>query len=382
MSDISAFLEETGEVHNLLKLIDKVLKAPTRTKPKALTIFATTANKFTDTVMDPILGALDVPISGGIFPKIIYKDQLLAKGSIVIAWYNEVKITNYKNIENTNTIKDLVGTSNQASDTKDNGEYLIFIDAAVSKLEDNLDVLYKKIGFRATFAGGGAGSISLESLPCIFTNDGLLKNVMQTIATNHKSKITTTHGWQKQSGPHLVTSSYKTKIKTLNYEPIVPFYKKHNTLFRDHNLKSTTFSSFFNEYPLGIENLDGELLVREAIRHTDDEIEFIGNIPEYSKVHILSGTEDSAREEVDNELDELKLKEESDTDATFIFSCSMRDDADHNGYSKEVRMLNKHLPHSKNIVGALSIGEIATGASRLLHLHNKSIVITRLSGEA
>jgi hypothetical protein len=204
---------------------------------------------------------------------------------------------------------------------------------------------------------------------------------MQTVATNHKSKITTTHGWQKQSGPHLVTSSYKTKIQTLNYEPIISFYKKHNTLFRDHNFKSTTFSSFFSEYPIGIENIDGELLVREPIRFTDDKIEFIGNIPEYSKVHILSGTEDSAREEVDKELEELKLKEESNTVATFIFSCAHRDDADHNGYSKEIRMLNKHLPHSESVVGALSIGEIATGASRLLHLHNKSIVISRLSGE-
>ncbi len=373
MSDISTFLEKSGEIHDLLALIDHVLQ----TKPKALTIFAAAGNEFSKIKLDPILEGLDIPVSGGIFPKIIFKDQLLNKGSIVIAWQNEVTITNYKNIENTDTIKDLIGTSNKTENAKDIGEYLIFIDSPVPRFEENLDVLYKKIGFRATFAGGGASAMSLESTPCIMSNEGLLKNAMQTVSTNHKSKITTTHGWQKQSGPHLVTSSNKTAINTLNYEPIISFYKKHNTLFRDHNLKGTDFNDFFKEYSIGIENIDGELLIRLPIRYNDDSIEYIGNIPEYSKVHILTGTRDSARNEVDTELEELNLKDE-ETDATFIFSCVNRDDADSYGYSKEIRMLNKHLAGSKHVVGTLSVGEIATGKSRLLRLHNDSIVITRL----
>ena len=376
MSDISAFLEKTGSISNLVKTLDKVLT----TNPKALTILAATGNEFSKIKLDPVLEGLGVPVSGGIFPKVIFKDQLLDKGSIVIAWQNEISITNYKNIENTDTIRDLIGISNKTKHTKDIGEYLIFIDSAVPNLEENLDVLYKKIGFRATFAGGGAGSATLKSTPCIISNEGLLKNAMQTVSTNHKSKITSTHGWQKQSGPHLVTSSIKATIKTLNYEPVADFYKKHNTLFRDHNLKCTKFSTFFNEYPIGIENIDGELLVRDPIRCTDDSIEYIGNIPEYSKVHMLTGTTDSSRNEVEIELEKLNLKDE-EADATFIFSCVNRDDADSYGYSKEIRMLNKHLAESKHVVGTLAIGEIATGESRLLHLHNKSIVISRLTGE-
>lgn len=376
MSNVSAFLEKTGKIHNLVKTIDEVLK----TKPKALTIFAATDNEFTKMELDPFLKGLDIPVSGGIFPKIIFKNQLLNKGSIVIAWQNEITITNYKNIENTDTIKDLIGTSTKTANAKGIGEYLIFIDSATPKLEKNLDVLYKKIGFRATFAGGGAGSTTLESTPCIISNDGLLKNAMQTVSTNHKSKVATTHGWEKKSGPHLVTSSNKTTISTLNYEPIIYFYKKHNTLYRDHNLKGTNFSTFFNEHPIGIENIDGELLIREPIRYNDNSIEYLGNIPEYSKIHMLTGTEDTARNEVDIELEELNLKNEK-ADITFIFSCARRDDVDSYGYSKEIRMLNKHLSGSKHVVGTHAIGEIATGKSRLLHLHNKSIVISRLTSE-
>jgi hypothetical protein len=376
MSNISTYLEKTGEIHNLVTIIDIVLK----TKPKALTIFAATDNNFSKTKLDPILEGLDIPVSGGIFPKIIFKDQLLSKGSIVIAWQNDVAITNYKNIENTQTIKDLIGTSNKIKNARDTGEYLIFIDSFAKKFEENLDVLYKKIGFRASFAGGGAGSLTLQSTHCIISNEGLLKNTMQTVSTGHKSKITATHGLQKQSGPHLVTSSNKTNINSLNYVPIIDFYKKHNTLFRDHNLKSTKFSSFFSEYSIGIENIDGEILVRAPVKYNNNSIEYIGNIPEYSKVHILTGTGDSARNEVNTELEELNLKEET-PDTTFIFSCVNRDDVDSYGYSKEIRMLNKHLTGSKNVVGTLAIGEIATGKSRLLHLHNNSIVITRLSGE-
>jgi len=376
MCNISTFLEETGEIHNLVNTLDKVLK----TNPKGLTLFTTTANEFTKIKLDPLLIGLNIPVSGGIFPKIIFKDKLLDKGTVVIAWQNEIKVTNYKNIENTNTIRDLVGTSNKTKNNKDYGEHLIFIDSAAPKLEDNLDVLYKKAGFRAAFAGGGAGYLNFESTPCIISNEGLLKNTLQTVSTNHKTKTITTHGWQKQSGPHLVTSSSRTTINTLNYEPVIDFYKRHNTLFRDHNLKGMDFSSFYDEYPIGIENIDGELLVREPIRHTDSSIEYLGNIPEYSKVHILSGTADSAREEVDTELSSLKIKNDK-SDTTFIFSCALRDDVDSYGYSKEIRMLNKHFESSKHVVGVMTIGEIATGKSRLLHLHNKSIVISQLSGD-
>jgi len=302
----------------------------------------------------------------------------LTKGSIVIAWNKPIAITNYKNIENTDSIKDLIGVTAQPQNEKDIGEYLLFIDGSVINMEENLDALYKKIGFCATFAGGGAGEIPTEASPCIITNEGLLENTMQTIATNHKSQTTITHGWEKQSGPHLVTASKKTKIKSLDYESIISFYKRHNTKFGNHRADHTKFSSFFQSYLVGIEKLDGEVLIRDPFKHSEKSINYIGNIPEYSQVQILGGTKDSSRGKVDQELTDLNLKEEKNIDATFIFNCVDRDDADHNGFSKELKMLNKHLPGSKHIIGAQTIGEIATSESRLLHLHSKTIVISRL----
>ena len=330
-------------------------------------------------MLDPIITNLEVPISGGIFHKVIFGNKLLSHGSVIIAWYKDITITNYKNIENTHSIKDLVGINSHEQKTTEIGEYLIIIDGAVSRLEENLDALYKINGFRATFSGGGAGSISLKSTPCIISNEGLLKNVMQTIAIPHKSKITITHGWDKQSGPHLVTSSTRTALNKINYQSIIPIYKKHDKIFNLCNMKSSTFNENYMEYPLGIENLDGDLLLRSPIKTTDKSIEFGGNIPEYSKIHILGGTKDSARKNIDQELKKQKLEDEKDIEATFIFSCIHRDDTNDTDHSKELDMLNRHLGGARNIIGALSLGEIATGKSRLLQLHNKTIVISRLS---
>jgi len=378
MCQISVLLDNTGTASNLLKNINKLLE----TKPKALTLLVASGNGFSKEELDPLLTDLNIPVSGGIFHKIIFKEELLSKGSIVIAWYKDIIITNYKNIENTDSIKDLIGVTKQPKNTRNIGEYLLFIDGAVSRIEENLDALYKKNGFRATFAGGAAGMASMESSPCIISNDGLLSNAMQTIATNYKSRITTTHGFEKNSGPHLVTSSDKTKINTLNYEPIVPFYIIHNKENGINELKNTEFDSFFTHYPLGIENLDGEILVRDPIKSNKDSIEYIGNIPEYSRVHILNGTTDSIRDEVDKELYSLKLRDEKNVDACFIFSCVNRDDGDNKNNSKEIKMINQHLEGSENIIGALSLGEFATNEARLLQLHSKSIVISQLMNEA
>ena len=57
MPNISTYLEKTGEIHNLVKTLDKVLM----TKPKALTILAATDNGFLKTTLDPILRKLDIP---------------------------------------------------------------------------------------------------------------------------------------------------------------------------------------------------------------------------------------------------------------------------------------------------------------------------------
>ncbi|MEE9328160.1 MAG: FIST C-terminal domain-containing protein [Cocleimonas sp.] len=378
MCQISTLLDKTGTLSSLSKSIDKLLIA----KPKALTLLVSAGNEFTKEKLDSLLTSLDIPLSGGIFHKIIFKDQLLDKGSIIIAWDRDVIITNYKNIQNTDSIKDLIGSSRQSKDARNIGEYLLFIDGAVSKIEENLDALYKKNGFRATFAGGGAGHKSMESNPCIISNEGLLANAMQTVATNYKSRITTTHGFTKKSGPHLVTSSDRTKINTLNYEPIVSFYKKHNKEHGREELIHSDFEEFYTHYPVGIENLDGELMVRDPINTSKNHIEYIGNIPEYSRVHILEGSTKSIREKVDSDLSSQKLNNEKNVDATFIFSCVNRDDSDDNHNSKEIKMLNKHLNHSANIVGALSLGEIATNESRLLQLHSKTIVISQMLSES
>jgi hypothetical protein len=378
MCQISALLDSTGTLTGLSKSIDKLLAA----KPKALTLLVSSGNEFSKGMLDPILTNLDIPISGGIFHKIIFKDQLLDKGSILIAWDRDIIVTNYKNIQNTDSIKDLIGTSRQSKDARNIGEYLLFIDGAVSKVEENLDALYKKNGFRATFAGGGAGHKSMESSPCIISNEGLLTNAMQTVATNYKSRITTTHGFLKKSGPHLVTSSDRSKINTLNYEPIVSFYKKHIKEHGSNALKHADFEESYTFYPVGIENLDGELMVRDPIKASQDHIQYIGNIPEYSRVHILDGCAESIRKEVDSDLRSQKLNDEKNVDATFIFSCVNRDDGDKNNNSKEIKMLNKHLNHSTNIVGALSLGEIATNESRLLQLHSKTIVISQMLSDS
>ncbi len=380
MSNISVTLESTGTIPNLLKTIDKVLES----EPKALTLLCAIGNEFSKETLDPLLTSLNMPVSGGLFHKIIHEDSLLDQGTIVIAWYKDVAVTNYKNIKNRDVLKELTGTtieSDQFQKATNIGEYLVFIDGAIPRLEENLDELYKKVGFRATFVGAGAGAASMESLPCIISNDGLLINTLQTIATNHKSKTTVTHGWKKQSGPHLVTSANRATIKALDFESIVPFYKKHNKIHGSSKLKNIMFSKFFTRYPIGIEKLDGEIIIRDPIKYTDDSIEYIGNIPEYSKIHILTGSVDSSREKIDEELEGLKLKDEKNIDTSFVFSCVNRDDIDGDGQSKEIKMLSKHLKGSKHIVGTLSLGEIATAESRLLHLHSKTIVISRLTGD-
>ncbi len=377
MENISVALERTGSISNLYKTIDQVLGS----NPMALTLLLAAGNDFTEELLNPLLTQMKIPMSGGVFPKLIFKENILEKGSIIIGWNKPVSIINYKNIGKTDSIKDLVGSIplNTSQDIK--GKHLIFIDGAVSKLEETLDALYKKKGFQVTFAGCGAGTLSNKNSACIVSNEGLLKNTLQTVATNHSAKTTVTHGLKRESGPHLVTNSERSTVQSLNYESVVSMYQKHHESHGSRSDKGQEFSEYFSSYPLGIENLDGELLVREPMSFTDSSVNYVGNIPEYSKVYILSGTQDSSRDEVDNELYSLKLREEENIDVTFIFSCLHRDDVEQGGNSKEVKMLNQHLMNSNNIIGVLSLGEIATSQHRLLQLHSKTIVITRLASE-
>ena len=375
MENFIVTFDEIGTLDSIHQSLQSAIKKGA----KALTLLLPFGNNLSREVLDPVLQAVAIPLSGGLFPKIIFQNQILDQGMLLIAWQNDITITNYKNIECVDRVKDLVGITIPQERSNTLGEYLVFLDGTVPKLEETIDMLYKKNGFRAKFVGGGAGPISMEALPCIITNEGLLSNTMQVVATNLPSKITVTHGWRKKSGPYLVTSTKNRTIKTLNYKPIVQILKN----FVEQDNDTSTYNdnellASFNCYPLGLENLDGDILIRNPVAFNDNEIDYFGNIPEYSKVHIMQGSSASLRKQIDIDLEEANIKTEKKVQAGFIFSTICRDDSDTSGKSEELKVINNHLSSAKHIMGALTLGSIATNKSGLLQLHNKSIVISQV----
>jgi hypothetical protein len=180
------------------------------------------------------------------------------------------------------------------------------------------------------------------------------------------------------SGPHLVTESDGNHVKSLDYRPIKPYFEQ---LIKDNHaedLSELPFDQLISRFPMGIKPYDEDVLVRDALGYKQGGIQYIGDIPVYSKVYLLSGTPEVLLSFVTGNPEYFEPNAESST-LSLIFSCVGRRSHMGEHSNTELKNLSPMLNSKNTIIGTSSVGEVAVNKSGLPCLHNMSLVVSRLS---
>jgi hypothetical protein len=342
-------------------------KALTET-PYAVLIFCSDYSTQQLDFFDDFLKNIDVKVCGGIFPSIVYDGQVLEQGIVVVPVLIPVDIHLYS---------ELCDASERYFEFDFNlancQSLLVLTDGLARNIDWALNQIFQCVGQTSSVFGGGAGSLNFEQKPCLFTNQGLKMDAMLVMVMQHNWDLAIGHGWEVLEGPFLANQVDDNRIIQLNFEPASHLYKsvveKHDgRLFQDNE-----FFELAKTYPFGLERLDDDILVRDPVTIENDSLVCVGKVPENTMLYILKGENDKL---ISAAVLAVKNTVKQNTPVTgLLFDCISRKLFLQDEFDHELGGMSAALGVDGTLIGALVLGEIASGMSGTIHFHNKTAVM-------
>jgi hypothetical protein len=360
-------VDTTGTVEALFQHIHSAIAAG----PKSLFVLACDANGFTPVLLDARLQALPIPVFGGIFPEIIADGRKLQCGSIICGLPVSASIHHIDKLSDPDV--DYFQHTEKLIPLIPPGATLVtLLDGLGKRISAFLESLYEALGGSCTYVGGGAGSLSFEQKPCLFSNQGLRGDCAQLTALSLPVSIAIEHGWHRFAGPFLVTGAYDNTITTLDYRPAFEVYREVVEADSGRSFSDTEFFALAKAYPFGLDRLKNKVVVRDPLFLNGNRLVCVGEVPVNHLVYILKG-------DVENLLEASRQCArdvgQARASLALLFDCISRSLFLQDRFPEEIANISASLPEGVPLVGALSLGEIADTGNICLELFNKTIVL-------
>lgn len=354
--------------------IDQVLASGA----SSLLILACTADQWSADQLDPVLNSLAVPVIGGSFPGIIHQDRCLRRGTLVIGLRVKLEIAILRGLAT--DAAELEDRLRRACSTLPRGASLItLIDGRARNIEQVVEALYTVTGNNHDTIGAGAGNTDPGQQPCLITAQGLLQDVAVIAAYPGKLRRGFSHGWEILDGPYLITGASGNRLETINYTPAFEIYRERVAQAVGHDVNPQDFFAMARHYPLGIEKLGGDILVRDPIQLEDNTLICGGEIPENAMVYVLQGQAGqlirAATDAAGSAQDAFGPATAAHVPAALVFDCVSRMHFLGDNFGTELQAISRRLGDCQHVFGALALGEIANIRSGPIDLLNCSTVV-------
>ena len=363
-------IDKTGSIKKLDEML-KIVSADSRVE--SIMILSCDENGFTKQQIDPILTAQTLPVFGGIFPQIIFSRETLKQGTIVAGLFDRAEVRNIPDLSDMNAdyeeiIGDNIGDQNAKT-------MFVFVDGLAKRIGSLIESLFNVYGLEFNYIGGGAGSLSMEQKPCLFSNDGMIADSAVIALVKSESGIGVSHGWIEVEGPFKVTEVDRNIIISLDWKPAIEVYRdvveKHTNCKLDNN----NFFDIAKSYPFGIDRLGAEKIIRDPMMiGPNNSLVCVGEVPQGSFVHIMTGNADSlvkaAKKALTLSEESLEFPPESKT--VFFIDCISRVLFLEEKFCRELEAVSDG---QTPLIGALTLGEIANNRKDYLEFYNKTSVV-------
>jgi hypothetical protein len=364
-----------GSISSISALIETSLSRAH--KGDGLMLLACDANGISPEFIDPVLKQSKTPIFGGIFPSIIYEKKAFNRGAIAVTLplaSETFFIPIVEEEENTfdENIERIFGNAEIGK------TMAVFVDAQAPRISAFIEGLFNVFGLDLHYVGGGAGSISMLRKPCLFTNQGMKSDGAIIAPLKCDSGVGVCHGWKVLSGPYQVTEAHNNIIKTINWRTAFEVYAEALAPYCVGALDEHNIFQVAKAFPFGIARLGAERLVRVPISVVaHGALACAGDVPEGSFVHLLHGNEQSLIEAAAEALERAQHARPSlkKKDIHLLFDCISRMLFLGSRFREELEAV---CPEDLPLIGACTIGEIASSGTDYLEYLNKTVVLALL----
>ncbi len=368
----STFCDREGTLQGLKVAI----KAAMERGAESLFILSCDNNEIPISQLSDYLQSLDIPLFGGLFPQVINGIQHLEQGHVVCGLKQVLPMCTISLADGSATQwRETLGT--QCPWLAQSKSIITLIDGLSQYIDPFIELLYDHIGPDTPVTGGGAGSLELVQKPCLLTNQGVLTDAALIIALPHPTTIGIAHGWHQMAGPFLVTKSDGNTIQTLNYEPAFKIYRETIESCSDKRFDESDFFTIAKSFPFGLENLDQEILIRDPITEQDGSLVCVGGIPEHAMVYIMQGDEETLLNAA-REVAQTSTSGDDEIVSTLIFDCISRGLFLGERFTEELTNIHSNFSPDSDLIGALTLGEIASSPWGPIQFLNKTIVLSTL----
>jgi len=340
----------------------------------SIIILACDENGFSKETLDPILTACNVPIIGGIFPAIVHKNKQYNQGTILLGLENAFDVTILENISKQRDYDDViekkVGTLAEGINTM-----FLFFDGISNNIDNIIQALFNNYGLTINYVGGSAAGKDFQKKPILFSNQGLLEDAALIATTFAQSTIGVKHGWEPINDTlHQITKSSGNIIYEIDYMPAFTVYKEAVESYTKQHIDKEAFFETARSYPLGINRLTGDRIVRIAMGTDDDSLICTGDVNENAYIQILHA-DDVQLISAAKEASHLSHNAQYQKSFKLYIGCLARLLVLGENFYKE---LDSIYEEGELLIGALSIGEIANNKDHYLELYNSTAVIAKI----
>jgi hypothetical protein len=358
-------------VQDLAKLKETLVAIQSDYDIKALLLFASDNNKLSVSEMQSALNLNHKPLLGGIFPEIIADGERKETGFLIIPLHEQLDVAVFEKKE----WEKSAGTRFEEWISNCNleiGSVLCFYNALWPQKTSFMKDMYNALGPMVHYLGGGAGSLSFESFPCVFANRQIAEHAAVIGLMENAVSIGVAHGWHPITEAIKVTETKGNSIISLNWKPAFEVYK---TTVEEHSGRHITEENFFDmakAYPLGLVRLDDEMIIRDPFAAKNGVIYILDEAPEGEYIRIMHGDMLSMLHGAQAAVDQSETGNNENM-IHLCINCMSRVLYMQNDFLKELALLNKNYLTN----GILSIGELANPGNSILEIYNKTVVVAQ-----
>lgn len=346
---------------------------------RSLLVLTCSQNHYPEDELSSLLSTCPLTVFGGIYPMLTLQNTLLEQGALIIGFnevYDVTVFSKLQQVTNEDSLENLITTTlEQKHNFCGHDNFLMFYDSLINNIEDFIDCLFECLDHGISIAGGGAGNLSFIQNPCVFTNQGLQKNTVLLVTLPKKLSTGIAHGWRIFKGPFLASDAYGQTVQSLNYQPAFDVYCQAIESASEYRFNESNFLDIAKNFPLGIEDINNNLIVRDPIFAHQDNLQCVGNIPINSMVYLLESDTDTLISSAEQAAITAFTTPTEVTSTTMIFDCISRVLYMGDKFELELDVIAKHCS-TPVLFGVLSMGEIANSPSGAIRLLNKSTVIS------
>lgn len=327
------------------------------------------------------LSATKRSVTGAVFPALIAGERLMTHGAIACGFKTRARRLVIRNLFEPAPLLESAVQQLMVDPRESRGHtLLVFVDGqaagSASALLDALRTPFLQLG--TDFIGGGAGYWSMGTRACLFTEQEVLPTGAGIVMRfDQRTKVHVEHGWSRLAGPFYASKTRDTTVFELDWRPAIDVYEEVLGGIASGSIRGEAFPAIAKLYPIAVLKLRDHLVVRDPMTLTDEGGLFtMGLMPESSLVAVLRSEPEGLLVAASAAASGARRSVEASgkkPQSALVFDCVSRTEALGDRFEEELRRIQREM--ERPVVGALTLGEIASRGEAFVDFYNKTVVV-------